>query len=84
MESQNPANQKGAVGVGVRKISKQELSDAASFGVQAMLAVPEEDDRAWFLLTNVPVLHNVWAYVCLILNVIIPGSGTMLCSCLGD
>ena len=46
--------------------------------------MPEADIRAWELVTDVPELNNIWAYVCLILNVLIPGTGTMLCSCLGD
>ena len=29
-------------------------------------------------------MKNVFAYVCLILNVIIPGVGTMVASCLGE
>ena len=40
--------------------------------------------RVWELVTNVPVLKNLWAYVCFGLNVLLPGTGTMLCACLGD
>ena len=36
------------------------------------------------MITDVPVVKNVFAYVCLILNVIIPGVGTMVASCLGE
>ena len=40
--------------------------------------------RVWELASDVPALHNIWAYVCFILNVVLPGVGTMLCACLGD
>ena len=52
--------------------------------MNALLNVPQADVRAWELATNVPELQNLWAYVCLALNVIIPGTGTMICACLGD
>ena len=42
------------------------------------------DLRVWELVTNVPVLGNIWAYVCFFLNVVLPGTGTMICACLGD
>ena len=38
--------------------------------------------RAFELATNVPQLNIVWAYVCLILNIVLPGSGTILCAVL--
>ena len=65
-------------------ISQEDAKAAASYAVNAMLTVPQADIRAWELVTDVPELQNVWAYVCLILNIILPGTGTMLCSCLGD
>ena len=40
--------------------------------------------RVWELCSNVPEISNIWAYVCFVLNLIFPGIGTMLCSCLGD
>ena len=40
--------------------------------------------RVWELVTAVPVIGNVWSYICFGLNVLLPGTGTMLCSCLGD
>ena len=29
-------------------------------------------------------MGNCWAYICLTLNVLLPGTGTILCACLGD
>ena len=40
--------------------------------------------RVWELVTAVPVLNNLWAYICFVLNIVIPGTGTMVCACLGD
>ena len=68
----------------MRQISSQDVADGAKNAVNALLKVEQADIRAWELVTDVPELQNVWAYVCLILNVVLPGTGTMLCSCLGD
>jgi hypothetical protein len=38
--------------------------------------------RAYELATNVPQLNVLWAYICLGLNILLPGFGTMLCACL--
>ena len=40
--------------------------------------------RAWELFSDVPVLPNLIAYVCLLLNIIIPGSGTILAACMAE
>ena len=60
------------------------MKAAGTYAMNAMLKVEQADIRAWELVTDVPQLQNVWAYVCLVLNIVIPGTGTMLCSCLGD
>ena len=65
-------------------VNQDTVKQAGAFAMNAMLSVPQADIRAWELITDVPELQNVWAYVCLILNIILPGTGTMLCSCLGD
>ena len=43
----------------------------------------KEDAELWELLTSVPRLTGVSPYICLFLNIFLPGTGTMLCSCLG-
>ena len=68
----------------MRQISSQDVADGAKNAVNALLKVEQADIRAWELVTDVPELQNVWAYVCLVLNIVLPGTGTMLCSCLGD
>ena len=35
-------------------------------------------------MTDVPVVHNIMSYICLALNIIVPGIGTVLAACLGD
>ena len=48
------------------------------------MGISNHDLRVWELVTNVPALNNIYAYICLGLNVIFPGVGTMVCACLGD
>ena len=48
------------------------------------MGVNSTDIRVWQLVTDIPALKNVTAYICLIINIIIPGVGTMICSCVGD
>ena len=35
-------------------------------------------------MTDVPVVHNIMSYIVLALNVVIPGTGTILAACLSD
>ena len=42
-----------------------------------------EDAELWELVTTVPRMGGVWPYVCFILNIVLPGTGTMICSCVG-
>ena len=49
----------------------------------AAITIGESDVRAWELASDVPVLHNIWAYVCFGLNLLIPGTGTILAAMLG-
>ena len=43
----------------------------------------QEDAELWDLVSSLPRLGGVWPYVCFILNIILPGTGTMICSCVG-
>ena len=49
----------------------------------AAITIGEADVRAWELISDVPILHNIWAYVCFGLNLLIPGTGTILAAMLG-
>ena len=65
-------------------MTDQQVAEKVQAVRKAVLGVSAADRRAWELVTNVPMLTNVWAYVCLIINCILPGWGTILSSWLGD
>ena len=48
-----------------------------------MVKYRQEDAELWDLMTAVPRLGGPWPYICLVLNIILPGTGTMLMSCIG-
>ena len=35
-------------------------------------------------MTDVPVVHNIYAYIVMFLNCIVPGTGTILAACIAD
>ena len=45
------------------------------------MKVDDTDKAVWELMTNVPRVGKNLAMVCAVLNVIIPGSGTLLAAC---
>ena len=53
------------------------------FAKQRVGLYKKEDAELWELVSSVPRLNGVWPYFCGILNVIIPGTGTMISSCIG-
>ena len=65
-------------------ITQQDLGNGLLYLRTAAFTISEDDIRVWQLCTNVCAISNEWAYVCLALNVLLPGTGTMLCGCLGD
>ena len=54
------------------------------YGKRAAFNVNDADKELWGIVADVPRLHGVWPYICAILNVVLPGSGTMLASCVAD
>ena len=42
------------------------------------------DLRAWELVTQVPYVSQSAAFICLAINIFLPGVGTMICACMGD
>ena len=54
------------------------------WGKQRVYRTSEKDTEVWEVLTDVPKLNGIWPYLCLILNIFIPGIGTMIAGCLGD
>ena len=51
---------------------------------RAAFLVNEADKELWSIVSDVPRLTEVWPYICAILNVVLPGAGTMLASCVAD
>ena len=49
-----------------------------------ILKVDEVDIQMWEMATNVPRLSKEKAFGCVVLNVLIPGFGTILAACLAD
>ena len=47
------------------------------------LQINENDERLIVLITDLPALETGWAYTCAFLNLVLPGSGTILASVLG-
>ena len=35
-------------------------------------------------MTDVPIVHNIVAYIMLALNIVLPGIGTMIAACMGS
>ena len=72
--------------------SNENADAAAKFARQGvdyartnMVKYRQEDVELWDLMTTVHscLVNGPWPYICLILNIILPGTGTMLMSCLG-
>eukprot|EP00347_Sterkiella_histriomuscorum_P014697 403359895 len=53
---------------------------AMKFMRERVIDYDARDAEVWRLITDVPFISTPWQYVCFILNVIIPGTGTMLSS----
>mmetsp|Transcript_1605 Transcript_1605/g.1545 ORF Transcript_1605/g.1545 Transcript_1605/m.1545 type:complete len:135 (+) Transcript_1605:43-447(+) len=56
-------------------------NQTVQFMKEKMIDNDQRDKEVWEHITNVPQLKSPWQYICFVLNVIIPGSGTMICSC---
>ena len=65
-------------------ITGQDLRNGFSYLHTAALTIGDADMRAWELLSDVPKVHNIISYIVLALNVIVPGTGTILAACISD
>ncbi len=54
------------------------------YGKTAAFTANDNDRELWKILVDVPKLKNSTPYVCGVLNVGLPGIGTMVAACLGD
>ena len=49
------------------------------------MTVNESDGALWNLITDVPKVHTIIAYVCFVLNIFpFPGVGSIVVGCIGD
>ena len=87
MRNQNldGAGKPGAMGgmgpMGGASKGDQLKAQAKDFMSNKVLTVDMQDERIWQLLTDVPLVSKPLAVVFFILNVILPGFGTMFAAC---
>ena len=62
----------------------QALDYCCKTSYRKCITISDADIRVYELGTNVCLLNWYWAYTCLVLNVVVPGTGTILMSILGD
>jgi hypothetical protein len=48
------------------------------------LTVSEQDHALWNLITDMPKVNIIVAWVSLVLNVFLPGTGSVVVGCIGD
>ena len=58
-------------------------SDGLSYGRKAMTEHRPQDAELWEIMADVPLMTGVMPYIIFLLNVVLPGSGTMLAACVG-
>ena len=56
---------------------------AQDFMTEKVVKVDEEDQQFWNMLVNVPQTHKALAVICLLVNILLPGFGTMFAACGG-
>ena len=66
-----------------RESVESSLSNGLKMIQDGALQVNENDQRLMVLITDMPALTAIRAYICAVLNLTIPGSGTILASILG-
>ena len=77
------------IGAGKGQADNQEAASRLAlqgidYAKEKALVVSEKDKELWEIVQDVPRLGGVWPYICAILNLVLPGSGTMLAACLAD
>ena len=78
------SNARAGVGNNNQPDTASRVKQAGTYLKYAIFTMNETDLRAWQLVCDVPKLKNVWAYVACVLNIFLPGTGTMLAAVMGD
>ena len=78
--SQPPANPNQAA----FQLTGNDIANGFYYIKTAALTIGDVDMRFFELLADVPVIHNIIAYIALTLNVVLPGCGTMLAACMAE
>ena len=52
-------------------------------GKAAIFMSNERDNEIWELMCDVPNLTGIWPYILAIVNLFVPGLGTMIAACIG-
>ena len=55
---------------------------AYEYGKRVSMNANQQDKELWALVSDVPYVDQPYPYMCAIFNIIIPGLGTILCTCL--
>ena len=50
---------------------------------RAATHVSEDDKELWYMLEDLPALEWHWPYIAFTMNIVLPGTGTMLAGCMG-
>ena len=78
-----PAGQQYGQAEGNEEAANRLAKQGVDYAKQTMVKYRKEDAELWDLLTSLPRLNGPWPYICFVLNILLPGTGTMICSCLG-
>ena len=66
-----------------QEVASQLAKQGFEYGKQTMSIVSEADTELWEIVCDVPRLGGAYPYIVFILNIILPGIGTMLTACFG-
>ena len=66
-----------------QELANQLAKQAIESGKKSMMVASEADSQLWEIISDVPRLSGVWPYLVFVFNIILPGVGTLITSCVG-